>query len=249
MYTTSRLTISAVALLAGLSFAHAQTAKDRDERNSDTTGPAKPMGPPAGKSGGMGMGPGGMMGKGPSGGQGSQQGMMGGDMAQMMKMMHAERMGMGMPGAGGLAHIEGQLAYVKAELAITDAQSGPWNKFADTIRAQAARMRQAGGMQPQGTPSQGGMPSQGMPPQGMQPQGTAPQGMGAVPGMGGPGMGAFSAPDMIERRITMMTAGLDAMKAVQTAMRPLYDVLSPDQKKTADGLMAEHFMSMHRAGR
>lgn len=65
---------------------------------------------------------------------------MGGDMGRMMETMRpimAERGGMGMP----FEHVEGRIAYLKAELKITDAQSAPWNAFADTMRADASSMK------------------------------------------------------------------------------------------------------------
>jgi len=107
------------------------------------------MGP--GAQGGMGMGP----------AQGGQGMMMSGDMAgmmAMMRMMHAQGMGAGMasgmmasgmmaPGMmapcmmapGGPAHIEGQIAFFKAELAITEAETPQWNAFADVLREQAKK--------------------------------------------------------------------------------------------------------------
>jgi hypothetical protein len=71
---------------------------------------------------------------------GSQPGPMGAGMAGMMETMRpmmAEHGGMGMP----FEHVEGRIAYLKAELKITDAQSAPWNAFADTMRADAAAMK------------------------------------------------------------------------------------------------------------
>lgn len=151
--------------------------------------------------------------------------MMGGDMAQMMgmmRMMHGQmmRMGMGM-GAGGMAgfgprHIEGQIAFFKAELAITDAQAPQWNAFADALRSQAARMR----------------------------QGATP----ATPSTAAPPTGTISAPEQIEQRIAMLANRSEAMQAVLAGMKPLYAVLTDDQKKTADTLLAEHFMNMRRGG-
>jgi hypothetical protein len=44
---------------------------------------------------------------------------------------------MGMP----FDHVEGRIAYLKAELQITDAQVVPWNAFADVMRADAATMK------------------------------------------------------------------------------------------------------------
>src|SRR5262245_9532647 len=59
----------------------------------------------------------------------------------------ATGMGMGMWGRGPsgrasdwmLDRIEGRLAFTKAELKITDAQTGAWNTFADAIRTAAKR--------------------------------------------------------------------------------------------------------------
>jgi len=39
-------------------------------------------------------------------------------------------------------HIEGRIAFLKAELAITDAQLPQWNAFADTLRARAKSMQE-----------------------------------------------------------------------------------------------------------
>ena len=56
---------------------------------------------------------------------------------QMMAMRAAMMGGMGMPMAD---HVEGRIAFLKAELKITDAQSGPWNAFADALRQSAKRL-------------------------------------------------------------------------------------------------------------
>ncbi|NYZ14836.1 Spy/CpxP family protein refolding chaperone [Azospirillum sp. RWY-5-1] len=55
----------------------------------------------------------------------------------MMSSMH--RTMMGQQGAMGLPfeHVEGRIAFLKAELGITDAQAQPWNAFADALRASA----------------------------------------------------------------------------------------------------------------
>jgi LTXXQ motif family protein len=64
-------------------------------------------------------------------GGGGMMGMMGqGGMRGMMEMM-------GMMGAG---HIEGRIAFLKAELKIADAQMPQWTAFADALRANAKRM-------------------------------------------------------------------------------------------------------------
>ena len=145
----------------------------------------------------------------PDGGPGM---MMSGDMSQMMgmmqmmRMMQGGRMPMGM-GPTGLQHIEGQIAYYKAELKITDAQAPQWNAFADALRGSAKRLQEAVAKS-------------------MQPN------------------EALTAPEQMERRIAMLSAQLDAMQPVLAAAKPLYAALSDDQKKIADELMAEHFMSM-----
>lgn len=71
--------------------------------------------------------------------------MMGGDMARMMQPMMQQMM-QGRMAASAMQpfhRIEGQLAYFRAELRITDAQVQLWNAFADAVRAQAERLRQA----------------------------------------------------------------------------------------------------------
>jgi hypothetical protein len=95
------------------------------------------------------MGQGGMMGRG---------GMMGQDMGgqdmsgcPMMGDMMGFRRGMkqGM-GQGAMMHsvpmMEGRLAYIKADLEITDAQMAAWDAYADSVRARHATME---GMPPE----------------------------------------------------------------------------------------------------
>ena len=67
-------------------------------------------------------------------------------------MMRAAMMGeYGMPemgpmrpraGMAGLRHIEGQIAFYKAELHVTDAQTTQWNAFADALRSGAKRLQE-----------------------------------------------------------------------------------------------------------
>ena len=55
---------------------------------------------------------------------------------------------MGMIGRGDMMsmmtgdHIEGRIAFLKAELKVTDIQMPQWNAFADTLRASAQRTRE-----------------------------------------------------------------------------------------------------------
>jgi hypothetical protein len=82
-------------------------------------------------------------------------GMKGGMMGGMSGMSHGDgksgdSMG-GMSHAGGMMnkmvcgfadHLEGRLAYLKAELKLTDSQMGAWNAFADAWRAAAQKAKQ-----------------------------------------------------------------------------------------------------------
>ena len=69
-----------------------------------------------------------------------------------MPMMGMMGMLMGRDGMGGMAmmsgHVEGQLAFLKTELKITDAQLPLWNAVADAMRANTKSMSEtmSGGM-------------------------------------------------------------------------------------------------------
>ena len=92
--------------------------------------PAQPAAPQAGRTGPGMMGgnmTGGMMGQ----GQAGRAGMM-----PMMNMM------MGMQ--SGAEHVEGRLAFIRAELKITDAQTPQWTAFAEAVRRNAGSMAEMG---------------------------------------------------------------------------------------------------------
>jgi hypothetical protein len=128
------------------------------------------------------MGPRGMMGY---GGPGSW--MMGqGDVSQAMCNVMAN-------------HIEGRLAYIKAELKITDAQESSWNAYAAAARDNANAMRAH-----------------------------CTTMMNRRSGL--------SLPDRLEQHERLMAAQLDAIRGMNKALKPLYAVLSENQKKTADQL-------------
>lgn len=146
-----RALATAVALTAITSLAQAQTAtQEHDTHHPGATAPQEDSAAPApapssGQTGMMGgdrmMMPmmGGMMGS-----QG-QPGM-GGGMSGMMPMMHQMMMGpQGGAGPMGLPfeHVEGRLAFLEAELAITEAQKPRWAAFADAFRASARAHRAA----------------------------------------------------------------------------------------------------------
>jgi hypothetical protein len=140
------------------------------------------------------------------------QGMAGGEMGQMMQRMMAMHRGAG--AMRPFQRIEGRLAYVRAELRITEAQAPQWNAFADTVRSQAETLRQAHA-------------------QAMQARA---------------GGQAASAPELLDRRVALLAARLDAMRVIAAAARPLYDALSDEQKRTADELMTEYMPGMRMRG-
>ncbi len=89
--------------------------------------------------------------------KGGMPGMMGGDMQPMMHMMQERMAGeqMGGPmGMMGSEHIEGRIAFLRAELGITDTQQAQWTTFADALRTQAENMKAMRGQM-----MQGGMPA------------------------------------------------------------------------------------------
>lgn len=81
--------------------------------------------------------------------------MQGGTMPMMRGMDQGgvmPMMGMGMMRMAD--HVEGRIAFLKAELKITDAQLPQWNTFADALRSNARRIAEMGKMM------QGGMTGQ-----------------------------------------------------------------------------------------
>lgn len=101
--------------------AFAQSAQDHDAHHPDTVVPqvTQPAGTASpGMTGGNMMGPPGQSGA--------------GGMMPMMNMMTGAR--------SGAEHIEGRLAFVKAELKITEAQTALWNAFTEATRSNASSM-------------------------------------------------------------------------------------------------------------
>ncbi len=135
------------------------------------------------------------------------RGMMGGSMGPGMMgfggmgpwMMGGSRSAEAMCSAMG-SHIEGRLAYIKAELKVTDAQESLWNAYAvaarDNAKAMVARC----------TTMMGKRDSQ------------------------------VSLPDRLDQNEQLMVAQLEAVRAMDKALKPLYSSLSDGQKKTADQL-------------
>lgn len=126
----TRAAAAVLVLLATTSLAvPAQAAAD--PHHPDAAAQTQPMPGAAGQNG-----QGGMMGNAP------MMNMM--PMTEMMRMMQMMRMGgmmgAGAPGIGMIDRIEGRIAFLKAEIKITDAQSEIWNGFADALRANARNL-------------------------------------------------------------------------------------------------------------
>ena len=152
MSSLTRTMLPAFALAAMMSIAQAQTAGQNQDHDAHHPGDTATM-----PGQGMGSGavvqpgtqqPGGQPGmmmnmdhmRSMMGQQGGQPGMMG-NMGQMMPMMRQMMMGqqggMGMGMGMPFEHTEGRIAFLKAELKITDAQAPQWNAFTETLRSNA----------------------------------------------------------------------------------------------------------------
>lgn len=138
-----RLTMAtafAVAVLSPPAWAQAPAGHDHShaadsEKSAPATADPAPN-PPAAAApqGGMGNMP--MMGM-----MNDMKNMMNG-MSMMHNMEMMQRMGM-MGGGGGMAtidRVEGRIAFLRAELKISDAQAEAWNGFADALRANAKKL-------------------------------------------------------------------------------------------------------------
>jgi len=80
--------------------------------------------------------------------------MMGGSSAMMCPMMGAQ--GAGAQGMADMAkHMDGHIAFLKAELKITPAQEADWKAFADALRTSATNMASMRGMMGGSTASVG----------------------------------------------------------------------------------------------
>ena len=115
-------------------------------------------------------------------------------------MMHWGASGSAMCSAMA-GHIDGRLAYAKAELKITDAQESLWNSYAAAARDSANTMITR-----------------------------------CMAMMGRHSGSTVSLPDRLDQNEQLMAAQLDALRATNKALKPLYGALSESQKQTADQL-------------
>lgn len=117
-------------------------------------------------------------------------------------------MGAGMMGHGMMGqHVEGRIAFLKAEIGITEAQTAQWNAFAEALRANGRAM----------TELRGGMP--------LAAQQSAPD----AP--------LLTLPQRLDQHERMVTAQAEALRRLRTALTPLYAVLTEQQRQAADSLV------------
>ena len=172
----------AVALLAAIAATGSARAQQDSQQNSKPdSGSMMNQQPGSGSMMGHGM-----MGEGQSmmGGHG----MMGGGSASMCGRM--------------TAHIEGRLAFLKAELNITPEQEALWKDYANAVRDNAKTMSGR-----------------------------------CTALMGDSGASEKSLPDRLDAQEQFVAARLDALRATNKALKPLYQALSDAQKKLADQLI------------
>jgi len=113
MFSKTHVTLSVAILLGSVAVANAQTADGTAPHYPGTSVPGVMVPPPAAAGG-------------PSSGAMGETGM-----GKMMSAMH------GMTSMMATDHVEGRIAYQKAELAITDAQLPEWNAVAAVVRLNA----------------------------------------------------------------------------------------------------------------
>jgi hypothetical protein len=133
-------------------------------------------------------------------------------------MMGAGGMGRWMMGSGGstqdmcsamAGHIEGRLAYIKAELKITEPQEPLWKTYAAAARENANTMLSH-----------------------------------CTAMTGQPGTTTSSLPDRLDQHEKLMADQLEAVRAMNKALKPLYAALGDSQKKTAEELFWGHMGMM-----
>jgi len=117
-----------LAATTAVAWAQAPTADDPHHPPQSATPAPAPAQPPTSQPG-MGM-----MGDMP------MMEMMGGNMPMMNMMTMMRTMGMMGPSMAAIERIEGRIAFLRAELNITEAQASAWNAFADAMRTNAKKL-------------------------------------------------------------------------------------------------------------
>ena len=107
-------------------------------------------------------------------------------------------------------HVEGRLAFLKAELKITEAQTQQWIAFAEAFRANAQRMGELWGSM------------------------ATMMGHDSMSGSAGP---VLALPDRLDLMEKHLATHLEMARAIKGPATELYTALSDDQKRVANTLL------------
>jgi hypothetical protein len=120
---------------------------------------------------------------------------------------------------------EARLSYIRTALKITPAQEPQWNAYAGFVRKSSADMQQRFEQRRQARQQQGAQP-----------------GVAQAGAQGGPRAGQrFERPNAvqsIERQQAMHAEASRRLGELLAVQKPLYDVLSPEQRKVADEVLS-----------
>lgn len=217
----ARVVLLATLFAAWSVIASAEPAGDPHHPAGETSTPQAPSAAQAPAAAPSGMGGQEMMG---GASTGNTMGMMGQGGSSMMGpgMMGTPMCGPGMVGMGTIEHIEGWLAFLRAELKITDAQTKVWDQFADAMRTNAKTLGGVGNT--------------------MMPQMRSDKKQAPTPTLS----------DRLDAQERWLTARLQGVSAMKVTYAHLSETFSDDQKKAADELLAPRLglmpMSMMRTG-
>lgn len=222
MTTTIRLVFAAVALAASVSLASAQTAQNADPHHPGTAGAAvtqvQPSAPPSSQS---------PVARGPAerGTMPMQPGAMPGRQSMMMGGDMAQMMAMMQMMRGGMM-----------TMGMGPPGMQPFRHIEGRIAFYKVELKITDAQAPQWNAFADALRS------------NATRLQQAMMAPATETKGVVAAPEQMERRIAMLTAQLDSMQAVLAVAKPLYAVLTDEQKKIADELMAEHMMPIRARG-
>jgi len=122
---------------------------------------------------------------------------------------------------GGVDRVEGRIAYLKAELKITDAQASQWEPVAKAMRDQSAALKALHDQRPKRDRAERERAL------------TAPETLARREAM-------------IGMKTKVLAVRAEGQKQFTDAFTKLYAQLSDDQKKTADSLLTWHGRGHHR---
>jgi hypothetical protein len=126
-----------------------------------------------------------------------------------------------MGGVEGVDRVEGRIAFLKAELKITDAQARQWEAVVKAMRDQSAALKALHEQRPQ------------------RDQAERDRAL-TVPDV------LTRRDEAMDHQAKVLAARAAAHKQFAAAFVPLYNQLSDEQKKTADSLLTRHGRGQHR---